>query len=136
MPPAGWPGALGTYILTAGLATFTYSGGTITAHAACDMRGTATVDLFQDGAGSIGVTPVDGARPFAQGPHDYGGDASVGPEPRVTLTMENCAPGAESEEGKTYEYPVGFPPLDTGDSPQRSPEAGEPHPVCTSACAP
>jgi hypothetical protein len=120
--PPGVPGAVGTYILSAGQATFTYSGGTITAHAACDMRGTETVDLFQDGGGSIGVTPVDDARPFAQGPHDYGGDVSVGPEPRVTLTMENCAPGAESEEGKTYEYPLGFPPLDTGDAPQRSPD--------------
>ena len=30
--------------------------------------------------------------------------------------MESCGPGAESEEGKQYEYPVGFPPLDTGDN--------------------
>ena len=121
-PPPGFPGANGLYTLTAGQATFTYSGGTITQHAACDMRGSETVDLFQDGGGSIGVSSANSASPFEQGPHDYGGDVNLGPEPRVTLTMENCAPGAESEEGKTYEYPIGFPPLDTGGGEQRSPD--------------
>jgi hypothetical protein len=55
-------------------------------------------------------------KPFEQGPHGYSGDVTLGPDPKVTLTMESCGPGAESEEGKQYEYPVGFPPLDTGDN--------------------
>jgi hypothetical protein len=111
--PQGVPGAVGNYTLTAGHATFTYSGGTITAHAACDMSGHASVDLFQDAGGSIGVTPV-GSDPFAAGPQNYGGLVSLGPDPKVTLTMSNCVPGAESENGKTYEYPVGVVPFDTG----------------------
>jgi hypothetical protein len=120
--PQNFPGATGNYVLTAGTASYHFSGQTITAHADCDMSGNAFVDLFQDGGGSIGVYPA-GQNPFAQGPHNYGGDVGLGPDPKVTLTMSNCAPGAESENGKTYEYPVGFPPLDTGDNPQLSPDA-------------
>ena len=120
--PLGIAGAFGTYILNAGIASFHYSGQTITEHADCDMRGSTVVDLFQHGGGSLGVSPVDAARLFDQGPHDYGGDVGVGPTPRVTLTMENCGPGAESEEGKTYEYPIGVAPLDTGDEQRRSPD--------------
>jgi hypothetical protein len=120
--PQGFPGAVGNYTLNAGHATFTYSGGSITAHAACDMSGHASVDLFQDAGGSIGVVPV-GSDPFAAGPQDYGGLVSLGPGPKVTLTMSNCAPGAESENGKTYEFPVGVVPFDTGGpEPDRSPD--------------
>jgi hypothetical protein len=119
--PPGTPGAVGTYVLTAGHATFHYSGGNILGHALCDMRGTASIDLVQHGGGSLSVFPV-GANPFEQGPHDYGGDVATGPTAEVTLTMENCAPGAESEEGKQYTIPVGFPALSTGAAANRSPD--------------
>jgi hypothetical protein len=118
--PPGFPGAAGLYVLTAGHAAFHYSDGNIIGQAACDMRGSTSVGLFQHGGGSIGVSPVDAVSPFEQGPHDYGGDVGLGPTPRVTLTMENCAPGAESEEGKTYDIPIGLPPLDTGGGQNRS----------------
>jgi hypothetical protein len=119
--PAGTPGAVGTYVLTAGHATFHYSGGNILGHALCDMRGTASIDLVQHGGGSLTVFPV-GANPFEQGPHDYGGEVATGPTAEVTLTMENCVPEAESEEGKQYTIPVGFPALITGAAVNRSPD--------------
>ena len=121
--PPGIPGATGNYILKAGIASFHYSGQTITEHADCDMSGSAVVDLFQDAGGSIGVSPVDFSKPFERGPHDYGGLVSLGPDPMVTLTMGNCIPAAEDENGQQYTIPVGFPPLDTGDAQQRSPDA-------------
>jgi hypothetical protein len=120
--PAGFAGAFGSYILKAGIASFHYSGATLTQHAACDMRGSTVIDLFQHGGGSLGVNPVNSSKLFEQGPHTYGGDVGIGHGPMVTLTMENCAPGAESENGKTYQYPAGFPPLDTGEAEQQSPD--------------
>jgi hypothetical protein len=120
--PAGFPGASGPYPLTAGQVTYHYSGGNVIGNAACDMRGSATVDIFQDGGGQVSVFAANQSQPFAKGPHDYGASASLGPEPTVTLTMENCAPGAESEEGKQYTIPIGYPPLDTGPDQQRSPD--------------
>jgi hypothetical protein len=110
--PPGFAGATGGYNLKAGIASYHFSGQTITEHADCDMSGNAVVDLFQKGGGSIGVQPVNFQKPFEQGPHLYSGSVSLGPDPKVTLTMQNCGPGAESEEGKQYEWPVGFPPLD------------------------
>ena len=80
------------------------------------------VDLFQDGGGSIGVSPVDFMKPFEQGPHNYGGLVSLGPDPMVTLTMQNCIPAAEDEEGEQYAWPVAFPPLDTGPNQLQSPD--------------
>ena len=121
--PAGIPGATGNYILKAGIASFHYSGQTITEHADCDMSGSAVVDLFQHGGGSIGVSPVNFSKPFDKGPHTYGGLVSLGPDPMVTLTMVNCIPEAEDEEGEQYTLPVGFPPLDTGDEQRQSPDA-------------
>jgi hypothetical protein len=120
--PPGIPGATGTYLLKAGVASYHFSGQTITEHADCDMQGSAVVDLFQDAGGSIGVTPVDFSKPFEQGPHTYGGLVSLGPDPMVTLTMVNCIPAAEDEEGKQYTIPVGFPPLDTGQTQSTSPD--------------
>jgi hypothetical protein len=120
-PPA-FAGAFGSYPLTAGHATYHFSGGNILQHAVCDMRGSADVDLFQRGGGALGVTPVDSVNIFAQGPHDYGGNAAIGPEATVTLTMENCIPQAASEEGKQYTIPIGQPPLDTGQESLRSPD--------------
>ena len=121
--PPGIPGATGSYILKAGIASFHYSGQTITEHADCDMSGSAVVDLFQDAGGSIGVSPVNFSKPFEQGPHHYGGLVSLGPDPMVTLTMGNCIPEAEDENGQQYTIPVGFPPLDTGDEQRVSPDA-------------
>jgi hypothetical protein len=118
----GFPGAVGSYVLKAGSATFHFSGGNILGHAVCDMKGSEFVDLFQDGGGSIGVNPGDPLKPFAPGPHSYSGDVALGPEPMVTLTMENCIPEAASEEGKTYTIPIGYPPLDTGPDPRQSPD--------------
>lgn len=120
--PPGIAGAVGSYILKAGVANFHFSGQTITEHADCDMSGTEFVDLFQDGGGSIGVTPVNFTKPFEQGPHNYGGLVSLGPDPMVTLTMENCIPEAEDEEGKQYSWPIGYPPLDTGPAQLQSPD--------------
>jgi hypothetical protein len=120
--PPGFPGAAGGFTLSAGHVTFQYSGGNILGHAACNMRGSASVDLFQAGSGAVGVFPLDEMRPFEQGPHDYNAEAGFGFGPMVTLTMENCVPGAASEEGKQYTIPVGFVPLDTGQSLQRSPD--------------
>jgi len=120
--PADFPGAVGNYTIMAGQASYHFSGQTITAHADCNMSGDALVDLYQDGGGAIGVNPVDFQKPFEMGPHNYSGSVSLGPDPKVTLTMENCGPGAESEEGKQYEYPVGFPPFDTGNDQQQSPD--------------
>jgi len=122
-PPPGFPGATGNYILKAGQATYHYSGGNILGHAACDMRGSQFVDLFQDGGGSIGVTSIDFTKPFEQGPHTYGGLVSLSPDPTVELTMENCIPAAEDEEGKKYTIPVGYPPFDTGEEQFQSPDA-------------
>jgi hypothetical protein len=120
--PPGIAGAVGTYLLTAGHATFHFSGGNILGHAICDMRGTASVDLFQAGGGSLGVTPVDIVNPFAEGPHDYGGGVGLGPTDTVTITMENCIPEAASEEGMTYTIPIGQPPLNIGGAQSRSPD--------------
>ena len=120
--PPGVLGAFGSYLVKAGIVSVHFSGQTITEHADCDMRGSAVVDLFQDGGGSVGVTPVDTMKIFSSGPHDYSASVSLGPDPRVTLTMENCGPGAESEEGKTYEWPVAVQPLFTGDEQKRSPD--------------
>ena len=121
--PPGIPGATGSYILKAGVASFHFSGQTITEHADCDMSGqSGAIDLFQKGGGSIGVSPVDFMKPFEQGPHNYGGLVSLGPDPMVTLTMGSCGPGAESEEGKQYSWPVGYPPLDTGPAQLQSPD--------------
>lgn len=120
--PPGTPGAGGGYTLSAGRVTFTYSGANILAHALCDMSGSVSVDLFQAGSGAMSVFAADFARPFASGPHDYNAGAAIGLGPQVTLTMHDCAPGAESEEGKQYTIPVAFDALNSGQSLQRSPD--------------
>ena len=120
--PPGIAGATGSYLLKAGIASFHFSGLTLVGGADCDMSGSTVVDLFQDAGGSIGVTPVDFMKPFEQGPHNYGGSVSLGPDPMVTLTQENCIPEAASEEGKQYEYPVGYPPLQMGPAQRLSPD--------------
>ena len=114
--PADFPGALGNYTLMAGQASYHFSGQEITGSAACQMSGDAFVDLYQKGSGAIGVQPLDMQKPFEQGPHGYSGGVNLGPDAKVTITKENCEPGAESEEGKQYEYPIGIPPLETGDN--------------------
>jgi hypothetical protein len=86
--PQGAPGATGSYILKAGSATFTFSGGYILGDAVCDMSGSAFVDLFQHGGGDISVSPV--GSPFEQGPHHYSGGVFVGPTATVTLTLSSC----------------------------------------------
>jgi hypothetical protein len=111
--PPGTPGAFGTYLLTAGHVTFHFSGGNILGHAICDMRGTASVDLVQQGSGSMSVFP-SGSDPFQRGPHGYSGGVATGPTTMVALTMVNCIPEAASEEGKTYDYPIGHASLNIG----------------------
>jgi hypothetical protein len=120
--PPGFPGASGSYILKAGQATIHFSGGNILGHAICDMRGSAFVDLFQHGSGSIGVSPLDPARLFEQGPHNYSGSVGIGAGQSVTLTMENCIPEAASEEGKQYPFPIGGMVFDTGADERQSPD--------------
>ena len=70
---AGHPGRHRSLsFLKAGVASFHYSGQTLTEHADCDMSGqSGAIDLFQHGGGSIGVSPVDFMKPFEQGPHHY-----------------------------------------------------------------
>ena len=123
--PPGNPGAFGNYVLNAGSVSFTYSGGYIGGDAVCDMSGSAFFDLFQRGSGSIGVSPANGASPFAQGPHDYNGGAATGPTstnpspPMVTVTLSNCADS--SVNGETRELGIDVAVLDMGPS-QQSPD--------------
>ena len=118
--PPGIPGATGNYLLKAGIASYHFSGLTITGHADCNMSGSAVVDLFQDAGGSIGVSPVDFMNPFKAGPQNYGGSVSLGPDPMVTLTMSSCSDA--DENGKQYEWPVGYPPLQMGAAQRQSPD--------------
>jgi hypothetical protein len=119
--PQGAPGATGSYILKAGSATFTFSGGYILGDAVCDMSGSAFVDLFQHGGGDISVSPV--GSPFEQGPHDYSGGVFVGPTATVTLTLSSCED--PDFNGETRTVPVvqgGAAPFTTGQAPQQSPD--------------
>jgi hypothetical protein len=118
--PPGIPGATGSYLLKAGIASYHFSGLTITGHADCNMSGSAVVDLFQDAGGSIGVSPVDFMNPFKAGPQNYGGSVSLGPDPMVTLTMSSCSDTDEND--KQYEWPVGYPPLQMGAAQRQSPD--------------
>jgi hypothetical protein len=118
--PPGIPGAVGSYVLKAGSATMTYSGGSIVGDALCDMSGSTFVDLFQHGGGSIGVTPV-GSSVFESGPHNYGATIGVGPTaPMATLTESNCADPMHN--GTVHQYPAFIEPLLTGTDPQLSPD--------------
>ena len=117
--PPGSPGAFGNYVLNAGSANFTYSGRYIGGDAACDMSGSAFVDLFQDAGGSIVVSPAGGS-PFLEGPHDYGGSVDFsGPDAQVTVTLSNCAD--PNVNGETRTFPIAVSPLHMGPS-QQSPD--------------
>ena len=109
--PPNVPGAVGGYTLEAGQVTYTFSGGNILADAACDMSGTAFVDLFQKGGGDLAVFPV--GSPFEEGPHTYSGGIFIGPGAPVTITLSNCAD--PDLNGETRTFPVvqgGMAPLD------------------------
>jgi hypothetical protein len=120
--PPGFPGASGSYALKAGSVSIHFSGGSIVGDALCDMSGSTFVDLFQDAGGSIGVNPVNPAKLFEQGPHNYSGNVSLGFGPEVDLTESSCA-AAEHNGTVHSDYPVGaIQVLDTGPDELQSPD--------------
>jgi hypothetical protein len=120
--PPGFPGASGGYVLKAGSVSIHYSGGSIVGDALCNMSGSTFVDLFQDAGGSIGVNPVDPAKLFEEGPHNYSGNVTLGFGPEVDLIESSCAD--PNHNGTVHaDFPVGaIQVLDTGPDQLQSPD--------------
>jgi len=120
--PPGFAGASGGYVLKAGSVSIHYSGGSIVGDALCNMSGSTFVDLFQDAGGSIGVNPVDPAKLFEEGLHNYSANVTLGFGPEVDLTESSCADA--NHNGTVHaDFPVGaIQVLDTGPDQLQSPD--------------
>lgn len=124
--PPGIPGAVGSYVLKAGIASIHFSGGSVIGDALCDMSGSTTVDLFQAAGGSVGVRPVNAMKPFEQGPHLYGGTVGLGFGPTVDITESNCVNPSPDHDPNHPDYPIGaLTVLNTGPTELTSPDGIE-----------
>lgn len=101
--PAIYGGASGTYFVSGGQYTVTASGLDSSGATGCQQSGSKQFSL-RPNDGNIGV---QGTGNEQIEPYQYSFRISAGrPEDTMTITRHSCPPGAESQEGTTYDIPV------------------------------